>query len=551
MDFACARPARLGGGNTSEILSQMGGCHELQLHDVTFCARRRTTHRLENTVRDSTDLDSTLLHHVSLIQDCTMRLSLAASFIATWCLLITMVDETAAFGVVGRPGSVATLLSHGRIGSSRQHVTSSSVSEAVDTTNSDDNDNDASPWWQSVELPHAYVAAQTRPDFPILTTTLGTNNDKTTPLVYLDSAATSQKPQYVLDKLDEYYQKTNSNVHRGAHTLSRAATAAYEASRDTVATFVGAYSRNEIVFTKGATEAINLVAYSYGQANIMGPDDEIIVTEAEHHANIVPWQILAANKGATIKYVHINKETGMIDTDELLSLLSPRTKIVAIQHVSNVLASVLPVREVVEQVREKSPDAKVVLDACQSVPHMKVDVKELGVDFLAASGHKLCAPTGIAFLWGREDLLNAMPPFLSGREMIDTVTLEGSTYAPAPGRFEAGTPAIAQAIGMGAAIDYLNKIGMDDIEAYEHELADYLYKRLSECEGITVFGPTENRAALCSFHCDNVHPSDLSSFLDIEGVAVRAGHHCCQPLHTALGYSHSTRASLYFYNTKE
>lgn len=241
----------------------------------------------------------------------------------------------------------------------------------------------------------------------------------------------------------------------------------------------------------------------------------------------------------------------MIDTDELLSLLSPRTKIVAIQHVSNVLASVLPVREVVEQVREKSPDAKVVLDACQSVPHMKVDVKELGVDFLAASGHKLCAPTGIGFLWGREDLLNAMPPFLSGGEMIDTVTLEGSTYAPAPGRFEAGTPAIAQAIGMGAAIDYLNKIGMDDIEAYEHELADYLYKRLSECEGITVFGPTENRAALCSFHCDNVHPSDLSSFLDIEGVAVRAGHHCCQPLHTALGYSHSTRASLYFYNTKE
>lgn len=401
------------------------------------------------------------------------------------------------------------------------------------------------PWWKTVKLPHAYIAEKVRHDFPILDTKF-----KDKPLVYLDSAATSQKPKYVLDALNDYYEKSNSNVHRGAHSLSRDATAAYEAARDEVANFIHAKSRNECVFTKGATEAINLVAMTYGRANI-GPGDEILLTEMEHHSNIVPWQILASQTGCTLKFAHIDKETGRLDINEFVSLLSGNTKLVTFQHISNVMGCANPVEELVQAVRDKSPGAKVLLDACQSVPHQRVDVQKLGVDFLAFSGHKMCGPTGIGVLWGREELLNAMPPFLGGGEMIDQVTLAGSTFATAPGRFEAGTPAIAQAIGLGAAIRYLNEVGMDNIEAYENELGSYLYKRLSECEGVTLFGPRENRVALCAFYCDNVHPSDLSTFLDVEGVAIRAGHHCCQPLHAALGYSHSARASLYFYNTKE
>lgn len=401
------------------------------------------------------------------------------------------------------------------------------------------------PWWKSVELPHAYIAEKVRKDFTILNTKF-----KDKPLVYLDSAATSQKPQYVLDALQNYYETSNSNVHRGAHRLSRDATAAYEEARDEVANFIHAKSRNECIFTKGATEAINLVAMTYGRANI-GPGDEIVLTELEHHSNIVPWQILASQTGCILKFAPIDKNTGRLNVEELKSLLSPKTKFVAFQHVSNVMGCINPVEELVQAVREKSPDAKVLLDACQSVPHQRVNVQELGVDFLAFSGHKMCGPTGIGALWGREELLNAMPPFLGGGEMIDQVTLEGSTFAPSPGRFEAGTPAIAQAIGLGAAIRYLNNVGMDNIEAYEHELGEYLYKRLSECDGVTLLGPKDNRAALCAFHCDAVHPSDLSTFLDVEGVAIRAGHHCCQPLHHALGYSHTARASLYFYNTKE
>lgn len=423
---------------------------------------------------------------------------------------------------------------------SKQHrVSTSNVEESVDT-------NGGEPWWKDVKLEHAYIADKVRSDFAILSRDVKEN----VPLVYLDSAATSQKPKYVLEKLNHYYEETNSNVHRGAHTLSREATAEYEQARDEVANLINAYSRNECVFTKGATEAINLIMNTYGRQSIQA-GDEIVFTNTEHHSNIVPWQILAEQTGCTLKYAHVNPETGRMDAEEFKSLLTEATKLVSFQHVSNVLASVNPVDELVQAVREKAPNAKILLDACQSVPHMKVDVQELGVDFLAASGHKMCGPTGIGFLWGREDLLNEMPPFHGGGEMIDQVTMEGSTYAMAPGRFEAGTPAIAQAIGLGAAIKYLNEIGMDNIEAYEHELADYLYQRLSECDGVKILGPSENRAALCAFHCDAVHPSDLSSFLDIEGVAIRAGHHCCQPLHQALGYSHSARASLYFYNTKE
>lgn len=411
---------------------------------------------------------------------------------------------------------------------------------------------DASASVQAKEelFPHAYIATRTRPDFDILRCTV---TDKNVPLVYLDSAATSQKPAQVLEALSVYYTSQNANVHRGAHSLSRQATASYEAARDKVASFIQAPTRDEIVFTSGATESINLVAQSYGRSQLHACD-EIVLTVAEHHANLVPWQMLAREKDLTIKFVRVDEVTGGLDLEHFESLLTPRTKIVAFAHVSNVLGCINPVQQMVAAVRAKAhPEAIVVLDACQSVPHMPVNVQELGVDFLAASGHKLCAPTGIGFLWGRLELLNNMPPWKGGGEMIDQVTLEGSTWQDAPGRFEAGTPAIAQAIGMGAAIDYLEAIGMDKIEAYEHELAEYLYDSLVEVPGITILGPAnvKERIALCSFYHETIHPSDLSTFLDMDGVAIRAGHHCCQPLHTELGYSHSARASLYFYNTKE
>lgn len=400
-----------------------------------------------------------------------------------------------------------------------------------------------------MKFPHAHIAEQTRSDFTILTGRKVT--EKEIPLTYLDSAATSQKPQPVLDTLNHYYHTLNSNVHRGAHTLSREATDSYEEARNKVQAFIKAPSRNEIVFTSGATEAINLVVQSYGRQHLSA-GDEVILTVTEHHSNLVPWQMLAQEKGIVLKFVQISAETGGLDLDHLQSLLSPKTKFVSFQHASNVLACINPVQQIVQMVREQcAADCKILLDACQSVPHMPVNVQELGVDFLAASGHKMCGPTGIGFLWGREDLLNSMPPWKGGGEMIDQVTLEGSTWQPAPARFEAGTPPIAQAIGLGAAIDYLNKIGMEKICAYEHEMAEYLYKRLSSVPGVSILGPAENRTAICAFFHDGVHPSDLSTFLDMEGVAIRAGHHCCQPLHQELGFSHSARASLYFYNTKE
>jgi cysteine desulfurase/selenocysteine lyase len=414
----------------------------------------------------------------------------------------------------------------------------------VSTINAEDSDG----WWVDYKFQHADVAEKTRKDFEILLTTkIG---DK--PLIYLDSAATSQKPNQVVDAISDYYKKFNSNVHRGAHSLSRQATTAFEGARDSIASFVNANSRNEIIFTSGATEAINLVVNSYGRPNLKA-GDEILLTEMEHHSNLVPWHMLAQETGAIIKYVPVNHDTGLLDLNKMESLLSEKTKFVAFQHVSNVMACVNPVKDMVSMVRSKSPEAKILLDACQSVPHMKVDVQDLGADFLAASGHKMCGPTGIGFLWGKEEILNSMPPYMGGGEMIDQVTLEGSTFAQAPARFEAGTPPIAQAVGLSAAIKYLEEIGMDKVEAYEHELADYLHKRLDEVAGVRVLGPPlgVERVALCAFVVDGVHPSDLSTFLDMEGVAVRAGHHCCQPLHQALGVSHSARASLYIYNTKE
>jgi cysteine desulfurase/selenocysteine lyase len=406
------------------------------------------------------------------------------------------------------------------------------------------------PWWVSYEFEHAYIAKTTRGDFEILSKTKVGHNQK--PLVYLDSAATSQKPKQVIDAISHFYNSQNANVHRGAHFLSREATAAYEDARDTVASFINANSRNEVVFTSGATEAINLVAFSYGRT-FLKEGDEIIFSEMEHHANLIPWQILAQQTGAVIRHVKIDFESGGLDLEQMKGLFNKKTKIVAFQHASNVMACINPVKEIVAEVREKCPDAVILLDACQSVPNRAVDVQDLGIDFLAASGHKMCGPTGIGFLWGKEDLLNSMPPFMSGGEMIDHVTLEGATYARAPARFEAGTPAIAQAVGLGAAIKYLQNIGMEKINAYEHEISRYLHKRLIEVKGVNVLGPPvdKERGALCAFWVDNVHPSDLSTFLDMEGVAIRAGHHCCQPLHQANDISHSARASLYFYNTKE
>ena len=435
----------------------------------------------------------------------------------------------------------------------RMSTETPSAGGSVANDNVADTDTDSKEWWESVTLKEASLAETVRRDFPILSEKIASEEGKGKDLIYLDSAATSQKPTYVTDALTSYYNTINSNVHRGAHTLSQKATAKYEAARDSVATFVNAYSRNEIIFTAGATEAINLIASTYGRANIQ-EGDEIIISELEHHSNIVPWQILCKEKGAILKFIPLDPETGSMDLKALPKILNEKTKIVSVQHVSNVMASINPVDDIVSLTRSLgSPDVKIILDACQSVPHMPVDVQTLGVDFIAASGHKMCGPTGIGFLWGKEDILNSMPPYMGGGEMIDEVYMDHSTFAMAPARFEAGTPAIAQSIGLGAAIEYLNGIGMERIYNYEKELAEYLSKRMAEVDGITILGPEVGitRAAIVSFVCDNVHPSDLSTFLDMEGVAIRAGHHCCQPLHRAMGYSHSARASLYFYNTKE
>lgn len=387
----------------------------------------------------------------------------------------------------------------------------------------------------------------TKPDFPILKQEV--NGSK---LVYLDNAATSQKPQFVIDAVREYYEAYNSNVHRGIHFLSARATDEYELARKKVADFINAAGSREIVFTRNATEAINLVAYSWGLTNLKA-GDEIILSIAEHHSVIVPWQIVAQKTGAVLKYVNLTEEE-VPDLEQLKQLLCKKTKLVAVHHVSNTLGCILPIQEIVHWTQKYG--ARVLVDACQSVPHMSVDVQQLGVDFLVASSHKMCGPTGIGFLYGKSELLTSMPPFLGGGEMIADVFLDYSTYAEPPSRFEAGTPAIGEAIGLGKAIDYLLGIGMQRIHEYELELANYLYQSLSSVSNVRIYGPAPNttsgRAALCSFTVENVHPTDIATFLDQQhGVAVRSGHHCAQPLHHYLGTNASCRASLYFYNTKD
>lgn len=388
----------------------------------------------------------------------------------------------------------------------------------------------------------------TRPDFPILHQKINNGSN----LVYLDNAATSQKPISVLKALQDYYESYNSNVHRGIHYLSAKATEKYEQAREKIAAFINAEESREIVFTRNATEAINLVAYTWGFANLKS-GDEVLLTIAEHHSAIVPWQFVAQKTGAVLKFVNLNEDE-VPDVLQLKEMISSKTKLVVVHHISNTLASSLPIEDIVHWAH--AVEAKVLVDACQSVPHMPVDVRDLDADFLVASSHKMCGPTGVGFLYGKSDILSTMPPFLGGGEMISDVFLDHSTYAEPPSRFEAGTPAIGEAIGLGAAIDYLQGIGMQKIHEYEMELANYLYENLSTVPNMRIYGPKPskgvNRAALCSFNVKNIHPTDLATFLDQQhGVAIRSGHHCAQPLHRYLGINASARASLYFYNTKE
>ena len=398
-----------------------------------------------------------------------------------------------------------------------------------------------------IALQEKSLAAKVRADFPILHQTI---NGK--PLVYLDNAATSQKPLTVINALRHYYENDNANVHRGAHTLSNRATDAYEGTRDKVAKLINAASRNEIVYTRNATEAINLVAYSWG-LNHLNVGDEIILSVMEHHSNIVPWQIIAQKTGAVIKYIQLNSEEGF-DFEHYQSLLSDKTKIVAVVHVSNTLGAINPVQAIVEAAHRVG--AKILIDGCQSVPHMKIDVQDIDCDWLVASGHKMCAPTGIGFLYSKQHLLEEMPPFFGGGEMISEVYFDHFTTGELPHKFEAGTPAIGEAIALGAAIDYLTDVGFEAIHTYEAQLTAHLFEQLTKIPGVRLYGPQplsngEGRAALASFNITNIHASDLSTLLDHEGIAIRSGHHCTQPLHRLIHASGSARASLYFYNTFE
>jgi cysteine desulfurase/selenocysteine lyase len=389
------------------------------------------------------------------------------------------------------------------------------------------------------------LAALTRAHFPLLAQTACLGQ----PLIYLDHAATSQKPEQVLEALRHYYDHDNANVHRGAHQLSARATEGFEGARAKVAQFIGAASPNEIVFTRNASEAINLVARSWGEANLR-PGDEVLLTVMEHHSNLVPWQLLAERTGCVLRHAGLT-ETGELDLEDLRSKISERTALVSLVQVSNTLGCLNPISQVAELAH--AAGALLLVDACQSLPHLPVNVQQLGADFLVGSSHKLCGPTGIGFLWGREALLEAMPPFLGGGEMIQDVYLEHSTWAGLPHKFEAGTPAIGEAIGMGAALDYLQQLGLERIHAWEQHLTAHLFQRLQAIDGLHILGPTPqqqpDRAALAAFHVDGVHANDLSALLDSAGICIRSGHHCTQPLHRLFKISASARASLSFTNT--
>ena len=393
----------------------------------------------------------------------------------------------------------------------------------------------------------ADLATRYRADFPILEQSAPDGR----PLIYLDHAATSQKPRQVLDALQQYYSCDNANVHRGAHQLSARATDAFEGARTATAAFVGAASPREIVFTRNASEAINLVARTWGDANLR-EGDEVLLTVMEHHSNLVPWQLLAQRSGCVLRHVGIT-ESGELDLEDFRAKLSERTRLVSLVHISNALGCCNPLDQVIPAAH--AVGALVLVDACQSLAHKPIDVAGLDVDFLVGSSHKLCGPTGMGFLWAREALLEAMPPFLGGGEMIQDVHLDHSTWAVLPHKFEAGTPAIGEAVGMGAAIRYLQTIGLDAIQAWEAQLTRHLFARLQAIDGVTILGPTPDqqpeRGALATFLVDGVHANDIAALIDASGICIRSGHHCCQPLHRHYGVTASARASLSFTSTFE
>jgi cysteine desulfurase/selenocysteine lyase len=407
-----------------------------------------------------------------------------------------------------------------------------------------------------------FDVARIRKDFPILDRTIRGGQ----PLIYLDSANTSQKPRQVIDAIDEFYAKHNANIHRASHQLGEEATEAYEGARIKVGELLGARDESEIVFTKNISEAINLVAYAMSNASVgrlsgqastagpgrfsLGPGDEIVITEMEHHSNLVPWQLLCQRTGATLRWFGVTPD-GRLDTSSIGDLINERTKLVALAHQSNVLGTINPVRMIADAAH--AVGALVLVDAAQSVPNMPVDVAELGADFLGFTGHKICGPTGIGVLWARAELLEEMPPFLGGGEMIESVWMDRTTFAAPPHKFEAGTMPIAEAVGLGAAIDYVSEIGLDAIRVHEHGLITHALAVLGEVDGLRILGPTEpvDRGGAISFTVDDVHPHDVSQVLDDLGIAVRAGHHCAWPLHRAFGVRASTRASFSLYNTPD
>jgi len=369
------------------------------------------------------------------------------------------------------------------------------------------------------------------------------------PLVYLDSAATSQKPVQVIEALKKYYEFDNSNVHRGVHTLGNRATESYEGAREKVRNFISAKSTQEVIFMRGTTTALNTVAQSYGESNVQ-EGDEIVITYMEHHSNIIPWQQLAKEKGAILKYVDL-EEDGTLSLEKVRETITQRTKIVSIMYVSNVLGTMNPIKEITQIAHENG--AIMVVDGAQAAPHLRIDVQDLDCDFFAFSGHKMCGPTGIGVLYGKKELLEKMEPVEFGGEMIDFVGLYDSTWKELPWKFEGGTPIIAGAVGLAAAIDFLEEIGLDEIEKHEHELAAYAMDRMATINGLTIYGPKDpgNRAGIVTFNVNDVHPHDLATVLDMNGIAVRAGHHCAQPLMKWLDVSATARASFYLYNTEE
>jgi len=384
---------------------------------------------------------------------------------------------------------------------------------------------------------------QIRADFPIL-------NRETragVPVIYLDSTATSQKPNDVIEAMDAFYRQSNANIHRGIHTLAEEATAMYEAAREKIANFINAPSAKQIIYTRNATESINLVAYTWARANLK-PGDLVILTEMEHHSNLVPWHILKEERGVRLEFVPVTEE-GLLNLDAYHSLLDQGPKLVSFTHMSNVLGTINPAAEIIRLAH--GVGAITLVDGAQSVPHFAVDVQALDVDFLAFSAHKMCGPTGIGALYGKKKLLEEMPPFQGGGDMIKTVHLDGFTPNSLPHKFEAGTPAIAEAVGFGAAVDYLTSVGMEAIATHEHEITEYALERLEEVPGVKLFGPSaQDKGGVAAFTFDGVHPHDVAQILDRDGIAVRAGHHCAQPLHEKFGITATTRASFYLYNTK-